>query len=102
MRAQTIFLAYCFSTALWAQDTGRVTGTVTDPSGAAIPKATVNLLLHGGAQPVASTVTNDQGAFALETLRPVYHDLTLQATGFQQYKQENVKVNPSRATDLPP
>jgi hypothetical protein len=101
MRSQIILLAFCCGT-LWAQDTGRITGTVTDPSGAAIPKATVNLLLHGGAQPVATTVTNSEGAFALETLRPVYYDLTLDATGFQQYKQENVKVNPSRATDLPP
>ncbi len=105
MRYLNILLLSCFSifwAPLWGQDTGRVTGTVTDPSGAPIPKAAVSLLLHGGAQPVATTVTNAEGTFSLETLRPVYYDLTLEAPGFQQYKQENVKVNPSRATDLPP
>jgi hypothetical protein len=84
-----------------AQDTGWITGSVTDQSGAAIPKATVNLLLHGGSKPVATTVTTEQGLFTLQTLRPVYYDLTVDAAGFQQYKVGNVKVDPSRPTDLP-
>ena len=47
-------------------------GTVSDPTGAAIPKAAVNLRLHGGTKPVATTVTTAQGLFTLQTLRPVY------------------------------
>ena len=86
---------------LQAQDTGWITGSVTDPTGAAVPKATVNLRLHGGTKPVATTVTTAQGLFTLQTLRPVYYDLTVDAPGFQQYKLENVKVDPSRPTDTP-
>ncbi len=100
MRAIALFLT-CGGLLLNAQDTGWITGSVTDPSGAAVPKATVNLLLHGGSKAVATTVTTSQGLFTLQTLRPVYYDLTVDAAGFQQYKTENVKVDPSRPTDLP-
>ena len=71
---------------LQAQDTGWITGSVTDPSGAAIPKATVNLRCMAEPKPVATTVTTSQGLFTLQTLRPVYYDLTVDAPGFQQYK----------------
>lgn len=84
-----------------AQDTGWITGSVADPTGAMVSKATVNLILHGGSKPVATTVTTAQGLFTLQTLRPVYYDLTVDAPGFQQYKLDNVKVDPSRPTDLP-
>jgi hypothetical protein len=105
MRAIALFLACCglilHMTILQAQDTGWITGSVADPSGAAVPKATVNLILHGGSKPVATTVTTAQGLFTLQTLRPVYYDLTVDAAGFQQYKLDNVKVDPSRPTDIP-
>ena len=100
MRAIALFLA-CGGLILHAQDTGWITGSVTDPTGAAVPKATVSLLLHGGTKAVAATVTTPQGLFTLQTLRPVYYDFTVDAAGFQQYKIENVKVDPSRPTDIP-
>jgi hypothetical protein len=100
MRAVAFFFA-CGGLILQAQDTGWITGSVTDPSGAAVPKATVNLLLHGGSKPVATTLTTAQGLFTLQTLRPVNYDLTVDAAGFQQYKLDNVKVDPSRPTDIP-
>lgn len=74
---------------------------MVDATGAVIPKAIINLMLHGGAKPLATTVTTAQGLFTLQTLRPVYYDLTVDAPGFQQYKLANVKVDPSRPTDLP-
>ncbi len=100
MRAIALFLT-CGGLILQAQDTGWITGSVTDPTGAAVPKATVNLILHGGTKPVATTVTTAQGLFTLQTLRPVNYDLTVDAPGFQQYKLDNVKVDPSRPTDIP-
>ena len=100
MRAVAMLFA-CGGLILHAQDTGWITGTVTDPSGAAVPKATVNLMLRAGSRPIATTVTSAQGLFTLQSLRPVYYDLTVDAAGFQQYKLDNVKVDPSRPTDLP-
>ncbi|HEY6341840.1 MAG TPA: TonB-dependent receptor [Bryobacteraceae bacterium] len=87
---------------VWAQDTGRITGSVIDPAGAVVPKAAIRLLLHAGTSPVAQTTSNGQGLFTLEALHPVDYDLIVEASGFQQYRLENIKVNPSRETDLPP
>ena len=39
--------AFCLPVALFAQDTASITGTVTDPTGAAIPGAQVTLTSAG-------------------------------------------------------
>lgn len=100
MRALALLLAG--GTLVLAQSTGRITGVVQGPDGAPIPKAPISLLLHGGERSIASTVSNNDGLFSLEALQPVFYDLTIDAPGFRQYKQENIKVDPSRTTDLPP
>ncbi|HXP84546.1 MAG TPA: TonB-dependent receptor [Bryobacteraceae bacterium] len=84
------------------QVTGSITGSVTDPSGAAVPKAKVSLMLAGGARVVAETETTAQGLFSIETIRPELYDLKIEAAGFVAYTLRNMKVDPSRATDLPP
>jgi len=86
---------------LRAQDTGRITGSVLDPSGAVVPKAAVSVFLHEGSNPVATTVSNSAGLFSVESLRAILYDITVEAQGFEKYKLENIKVNPSRDTDLP-
>src|SRR5215472_12693061 len=94
-----IFLLGC-ACVVWAQDTGRITGSVADPSGAVVPKAVISIVLHGGTNPVATTQSNSAGLFSVEELRPLFYDLTIDAQGFDKYKLENIKVNPSRDTDL--
>ena len=84
---------------LHAQDTGRISGSVEDPAGAAVPKATITLTLHNGSRPLVTTVTNTGGLFNVDALRPVYYDLSVEAAGFQRYTQENLKVDVARATD---
>jgi hypothetical protein len=101
MRTPTLFILSC-SCILRAQDTGRISGSVDDPSGAVVPKATVTLTLHNGSRAVVTTVTNAAGLFTMEALRPVYYDLAVIAPGFQPYKNENLKVDVARATELPP
>ncbi len=83
-----------------AQVNGRVTGSVVDPTGASVPKATVSLMLHGGKRVLLSTLTNQDGGFSIESIRPELYDLTVEADGFQPYRLENVKIDPARATDL--
>lgn len=85
-----------------AQVTGRLTGSVVDPVGAAVPRATVSLLLQGGKRPVLSTLTSSSGLFAIESIRPELYDLVVDAPGFQSYKLQNVKIDPARSTDLAP
>jgi hypothetical protein len=83
-----------------AQVNGRVTGSVVDPAGASVPKATVNLILHGGKRALLSTLTNTDGTFSIESIRPELYDLVIEANGFQSYRLENVKIDASRSTDL--
>ena len=85
----------------FAQVTGRITGSVTDSSGAAIPNATVNLLLTGGAKPVLTTVTTPEGLYSFTNVRPESYDMTVESSGFLKYSLRGVKVEPARETALP-
>src|SRR6476660_6800977 len=91
-----LFAGSCF-----AQVTGRITGSVTDSSGAAIPNATVNLLLAGGAKPVLTTVTTPEGLFSFTNVRPESYDMTVESSGFLKYSLRGVRVDPARETSLP-
>jgi len=52
-----------FATIAFSQVDGRLTGTVTDPSGAAIPDASVSVFLPAGRSPVLTTKTSSSGLF---------------------------------------
>ena len=99
MRAVLAFLVFC--SFAFAQINGRLTGTVIDPSGAAVPKTAVNLYLHGGKRPLLTTVTSNNGAFDIESIRPELYDIEIISPGFKPYRLDNVKIDASRPTDLP-
>src|SRR3954470_3274184 len=85
----------------FAQLAGRLTGSVTDQTGAAIPGATVNLYLAGGKSPVLTTTTTSDGLFAFTAVRPDTYDLEVVATGFSKMLTRAVKIDPSRETAIP-
>jgi hypothetical protein len=92
-----VFLAgSCF-----AQVTGRISGSVTDSSGAAIPDAVVNLLLAGGTKPALTTVTTPEGLYSFTGVRAESYDMTVDAKGFLKYTLRGVRVDPARETSLP-
>lgn len=68
-----------------AQDTGRISGTVNDSSGAALPGATVTITNVGTAA-TRSTTTSNSGSYVLNNLPPAHYDLTITAPGFTTYK----------------
>jgi hypothetical protein len=86
---------------LMAQDTGRLSGSVVDPSGSAIPAAKVELYLAGGQSPVLSTVTTTEGRFSLIGIRPGTYDITIEAAGFRRQTLRAIEINPGRETSLP-
>src|SRR5260370_42312553 len=86
----------------FGQVTGRLSGSVTDASGAAVPNATVNLLLPGGAKPVLTAVTTAEGLFSFTNVRPEQYDLAIESSGFLKYTLRGVKIDPARETSLPP
>jgi hypothetical protein len=101
MVARFLILLSVLSASCLAQVTGRLSGSVTDASGAAVPNATVNLLLAGGAKPLLSTVTTADGLFSFTNVRPEFYDLSIESKGFLTYTLRNVKVDPARETSLP-
>jgi hypothetical protein len=63
------------------QTTGEIIGTVTDPSGAAIPKATITIVNEGTAESRES-ISDASGNYAFLSVTPGNYDLSVQATGF--------------------
>ncbi len=63
-----------------AQETGQIAGTVTDPSGAAIPNVTVSAK-NAGTNAVRVTRSTDSGAYVFTGLTPSLYELSVQAGG---------------------
>jgi hypothetical protein len=70
---------------LLGQDTASLTGTVTDPTGAAVANAqvTVTNAEHGIKR---TTVSNSDGEWAAPALTPGKYDLAVVAPGFKKYE----------------
>jgi hypothetical protein len=75
-----------------AQDTGYISGTVSDKSGAAIANATVVIANANGAT-TQTTTTNTDGAYVVAGLPGGSYNLTVTATGFQKYTANGVVLN---------
>jgi hypothetical protein len=91
MLPRIAFLAFSliFAAAACAQDTASLTGTVTDPSGAAIPNAQVAVknAAHGIN---LNTVSNGSGDFLFASLPIGSYDLIVTAEGFKKYEAKGV------------
>src|SRR6476620_3513445 len=81
---------------------GSITGTVTDPNGAAIPGATV--VVKNTETNVTNTVTtNDEGAYTVPFLLPGTYDVSASGSGFKTATREklSVKVDDRLTLDFP-
>src|SRR5690349_24483270 len=94
-------LACLAAAALHAQVAGRVTGTVVDATGAAVPGAAVSLQLPGSGSAAYSTVSSSSGDFTILTVSPGTYDLAVEAKGFLKSVISGLKVDPNRALDVP-
>src|SRR4029077_1317236 len=79
----------CVSASVLAQDTASVTGSVTDPSGAAVPNAQVT-----GTNPqkgvTRTAATNGSGDYLFAALPIGAYDLIVAAPGFKKYEAKGV------------
>jgi hypothetical protein len=89
MLLQIVGLMLTFCAAAWAQDTASITGTITDPSGAAIPKAQVTITNteHGINR---TAPTNASGEYLFAALPIGSYDLTITAGGFKKYEAKGI------------
>src|SRR5687768_7986457 len=65
-----------------AQANAKVTGTVTDPNGAAVPGAVVKLL-NQATKIEVETTTNESGYFNLANVNPSMYSLRVEVPGFK-------------------
>src|SRR5713101_8026582 len=85
----TALLMVALCVAASAQDTGSITGTVTDPSGAAVANAEVSVSNAG--QGITRTArTNGGGEYLFAGLPVGNYDLAVTATGFKKYQAKGV------------
>lgn len=75
---------------------GDFTGTITDPSGAIVPNATVTLKNNGTGQ-TRSTTTNNSGSYRFSLLQPGSYTVSATASGFSK-AQTTASINVGQAT----
>ncbi|MEO5926951.1 MAG: carboxypeptidase-like regulatory domain-containing protein [Bryobacteraceae bacterium] len=99
--ARAVLVVVLFaSSILHAQNTGTITGTVTDPAAAVLPNA--NVTVTNQATGVAlSGSTNSEGSFVFTPLNAATYKLTVEAAGFRVYNQENIVLNVNSRIGLP-
>ncbi|PYV26193.1 MAG: hypothetical protein DMG24_07660, partial [Acidobacteria bacterium] len=99
-RLGTILSALSLVTALMAQsDRGSIVGTVTDPSGAAIPGAAVQAR-QGATNFLREASSTETGRFVIAELPPGLYDLTVTKEGFTTYAQTGITVAVGQASTV--
>ncbi|MET0645257.1 MAG: carboxypeptidase-like regulatory domain-containing protein, partial [Pyrinomonadaceae bacterium] len=97
--AAALLLLMAFVMAGAQESRGSLTGTVTDPNGAALPGATVEI--KNVETNVANTATtNDEGAYVFPLLNPGRYTLTVIAQGFGNATRENIEIRVSEKITL--
>ena len=85
-------LILCLPSVSLAQDTGYISGTVIDKSGAAVAGADVTLTNTAGSITRATT-TNADGAYTIAGLPGDTYNLSVSAKGFSKYTSQGIKLN---------
>src|SRR6266702_3445643 len=79
-----LLVIFCLAPASWSQvsTTGKITGVVTDSSGADVPNATVTVKSTSLMSPRTVTSQSD-GSYLFDLLPPGTYELIVTATGFR-------------------
>lgn len=90
---------FCASGASYAQRLGRLQGSVTDPSGAVIPGASVRAMPQQKGRSRAAT-TNGQGHYEISGLPHGRYTVTASAPGFAPSVKKDVRITAERPVEL--
>ena len=77
-----------------------VSGEVRDPSGAAVPKATVTLR-SVASEFVRTQATDEEGLFSFPNLQQGGYEIDVTASGFKQFSQKGVLLRQNEAIRVP-
>ncbi len=82
------------------QETGTITGTVTDPTGAIVPNAKVSVK-NVATNAVRNATTNSNGQYTITNLQPADYTLIVEAPGFTNFQRTtNVAVGSRVGQDV--
>ncbi|HEV2425251.1 MAG TPA: carboxypeptidase regulatory-like domain-containing protein [Terriglobia bacterium] len=94
------FLLTCFtSTLLRAQAVGEITGSVTDPSGAVVPGATITATNTATGVP-QTTLSTSAGTYTLHRLPVGTYTVAAEAKGFRQAQATQVTLDVSQQREV--
>ncbi len=79
-------------TVAYGQGTASIVGTVTDPSGAAVPNARI-LITNTETGLVRSTITNTTGSYAARELAIGHYNVRVEAPGFKVSERTGITLN---------
>ena len=88
-RFLVVGLFLLLSAVAFAQDTATLTGTIRDPTGAALPGASVTLK-NTATGIVRELTANSAGEYVAAALAPGQYNLTVTVTGFRKYQAQGV------------
>jgi hypothetical protein len=95
-----LFSIFIFSLPSYSQQVvGAITGTVTDPTGAAVPDATVKAL-NAATNLEITTQTKSNGTYVVPELPAGTYKLTISKEGFKTETHTEVLVNGNRTTTV--
>ena len=87
-----LLLLALVSTIAYAQETASIVGTVTDPTGAAVPSAKITIT-NTQTGIVRNTTTNDTGNYAARELPIGRYDVQVEVPGFKAFKTTGITLN---------
>jgi hypothetical protein len=99
-QAVVLLLAVLVSGVVWAQTSnGTLVGSVVDPTGAVVSKATVSVVSSQYGQP-HETHTDSVGTYRLEGLQPGIYSVTITVPGFETHTVTGVAIAGSLTTTI--
>ena len=86
-----VIIGLIFTAAAWGQGLSSISGTITDPTGALVPRAKVTVVELGtGLSRTASA--NADGYYVINSLRPTGYSFTVEAPGFRTLSQQGITL----------
>ena len=95
------FFALLCSTFMWAQETSQIAGTVHDPTGAAIPGASVKAIQTDTGFS-RTTTTSSEGAYVLPSLPVGPYRLEVTKDGFNKFLEPGIVLQVNTNPDISP
>ena len=95
-----LIFAFCSLSLLGQTATGSISGTVTDASGAVVPKATV-VLTDEATTSKRETISNNSGFFNFAAIPVGSYTVTISAKGFRSWEERTITMTQGNNLNIP-